>query len=183
MQIGSITPQSRPTRSSSSEPVSRADQAQVRELQSRDQEVRAHEAAHKAAAGDLARGGASFTYEVGPNGVRYAVGGEVSIDTSPVADDPQATLRKASRIRQAALAPATPSGQDRAVAQQAAAMAAEAQAQIAAERNSGTEEESGADATEGREPEQDRSMVENELIAGYRSSDSPPTSSMPALFA
>jgi len=107
------------------------EQRQIDELKSRDREVRAHEAAHKAAAGALARGSASFTYQQGPDGRRYAVGGEVSIDVSPVADDPQATLRKAETIRAAALAPAQPSQQDRSVAAKAGEMAANARAELA----------------------------------------------------
>jgi len=84
-------------------------------LRRRDGEVRAHESAHMAAGGSLVRGGASFTYEVGPDGRTYAVGGEVSIDTSSVPGDPAATMRKMQQVRAAALAPASPSGQDRAV--------------------------------------------------------------------
>jgi hypothetical protein len=109
----------------------------VETLKARDREVRAHEAAHKAAAGGLAKGGANFSYEMGPDGQRYAVGGEVSIDTSPVAGDPEATLRKAETIRAAALAPAQPSGQDRGVAAQASQMAMEARAQITAQDTEG----------------------------------------------
>jgi hypothetical protein len=104
--------------------------AQAREianLKARDQQVRAHEAAHLAAAGGLARGGASYTYERGPDGVAYAVGGEVSIDTSPVPGNPAATLAKAQQVRAAALAPADPSSQDRSVAAAASAMATRAQ--------------------------------------------------------
>ena len=55
----------------------------VRELQQSDAEVRRHEAAHAAAGGEFA-GAPTFTYQTGPDGKRYAVGGEVSIDTSPV---------------------------------------------------------------------------------------------------
>src|SRR5512143_1535278 len=108
----------------------RMDAAQTRELaelKARDQQVRAHEAAHLTAAGGLARGGASYTYERGPDGVAYAVGGEVSIDTSPVPGNPAATLAKAQQIQAAALAPADPSSQDRSVAAAAAAMATQAQ--------------------------------------------------------
>lgn len=96
--------------------LSEQDLKQLEALKARDREVRAHEAAHMAAAGGLARGGASFTYVRGADGVFYAVGGEVSIDISPVAGDPEATLRKAETIRRAALAPANPSSQDRQVA-------------------------------------------------------------------
>ncbi len=50
---------------------------QVQRLKSRDQEVKAHEQAHLSAAGTIAVSGARFTYTTGPNGLRYAVGGEV----------------------------------------------------------------------------------------------------------
>ncbi|MBW2243465.1 MAG: hypothetical protein JRH01_15895 [Deltaproteobacteria bacterium] len=122
---------------------------EVDELSRRDREVRAHEAAHKAAAGSLARGGASFTYENGPDGRRYAVGGEVSIDASPVGDDPAATARKMERVRAAALAPADPSGQDRQVAATAANQAR--QARVAAAREAMGQAGDAPGATIGRE--------------------------------
>ena len=111
-----------------------ADLAKAREiaaLKAIDRQVRAHEAAHLAAAGGLAQGGANFTYTRGPDGKNYAVGGEVAIDTSPVPGDPAATLAKAQQIQAAALAPSDPSPQDHAVAAAAAAMAAQAQAELA----------------------------------------------------
>jgi hypothetical protein len=111
--------------------LSDEEQQEVTELKEEDRKVRAHEQAHLAAAGNLARGGASFEYETGPDGVRYAVGGEVGIDTSPVDGDPQATIQKAQRIRQAALAPADPSAQDRAVAAEADALAIRARQELA----------------------------------------------------
>lgn len=111
--------------------LSKEELAELRELRNRDREVRAHEMAHLAAAGRHSRGGASFTFQVGPDGRRYAVGGEVSIDTSPVNGDPAATLEKARQIQRAALAPAEPSAQDRRIAAQAAAMAAKASAELA----------------------------------------------------
>lgn len=109
-------------------------QRQLQALQSRDREVKAHEAAHMAAAAGLVSGGMSFTYQAGPDGRRYAVGGEVSIDSSPVSGDPQATLDKAQQIVVAALAPAQPSAQDRAVAARATRMAAEARVELAQQR-------------------------------------------------
>jgi hypothetical protein len=105
--------------------------AEVAKLQSRDSDVRAHEQAHMAAGGGLVTSGASYTYEKGPDGRMYAVGGEVGIDTSPVKGDPQATVAKAMHIEAAALAPADPSGQDRSVAAAAAAMASQAAAEAA----------------------------------------------------
>ncbi len=110
--------------------LSEADLKLISELKQRDAEVRAHEAAHLAAAGGIATGGASFDYQQGPDGVRYAIGGEVKIDASAVPGDPAATLRKADTIRRAALAPAEPSGQDQQVAASASAMAAQAQAEL-----------------------------------------------------
>jgi hypothetical protein len=101
------------------------------QLEQRDAEVRRHEQAHIAAGGQYVRGGAHFTYERGPDGRMYAVGGEVSIDVSPEST-PEETIQKAEAIRRAALAPGDPSAQDRAVAAKAAAMEAEARRQMSA---------------------------------------------------
>lgn len=105
---------------------------EVEQLKARDREVRAHEMAHLAAAGGLAMSGATFTYQRGADGVSYAVGGEVKIDTSS-GSTPEDTIRKAQTIRAAALAPAEPSGQDRAVAAQASQMEAQARAEQASQ--------------------------------------------------
>ena len=110
------------------------EQKQVDELKARDAEVKAHEQAHIAAGGSYVRGGASYDYQTGPDGKKYAVGGEVSIDTSPVEGDPQATINKAQVILKAALAPAEPSGQDKAVASQARQMMASARKELMAEK-------------------------------------------------
>jgi hypothetical protein len=112
------------------------EQRTLQQLQARDREVRAHELAHVAAGAGLVHSGASFAYQRGPDGRFYAVGGEVGIDTSAVPGDPLATQRKAEQIIRAALAPAQPSGQDRAVAAQAANMAMEARLQQALEASS-----------------------------------------------
>jgi len=107
---------------------------EVEELQKRDREVRRHEQAHQAAAGQYSRGGPRYEYETGPDGRQYATGGEVSIDTSEVPGDPEATVRKMQTVRRAALAPADPSGQDRRVASKAAQQQARAQAEVAQQR-------------------------------------------------
>jgi hypothetical protein len=106
----------------------------IDKLKARDTEVRQHEAAHLAAAGSDARGGPSYTYQTGPDGRQYAVGGQVSVDTSPVRGDPRATIEKARRVRRAALAPADPSGQDRAVASRAETMETRAQEELSAKQ-------------------------------------------------
>lgn len=108
-----------------------ADLQQIRELSARDREVRAHEQAH-AAVGGAHAGSPSYEYQNGPDGKQYAVGGEVSISTSVISNDPHATLDKAQTIRRAALAPAEPSSQDRAVAAQSSQMIAQAMADISA---------------------------------------------------
>lgn len=107
---------------------------ELEQLKARDREVRAHEMAHLAAAGGLATSGATFTYQRGPDGASYAIGGEVKIDTSS-GNNPEDTIRRAQIIRAAALAPAEPSGQDRAVAAKAAQMEAEARAEQASVDN------------------------------------------------
>ena len=100
-------------------------QRQVQQLKKRDQEVRAHEQAHLSAGADLVQGGASFTFERGPDGKMYAVGGEVKIDTSPE-NEPDQTIRKMQQVKRAALAPGDPSSADRAVAARAGQIEAQA---------------------------------------------------------
>jgi hypothetical protein len=107
--------------------------AMLDQLKSRDLEVRQHEAAHMAAAGGLATSGASFTYQRGPNGVDYAVGGEVSIDTS-LGATPEETIERARTIQAAALAPAAPSDADRAVAASAQQMESQARSELAQQK-------------------------------------------------
>nr|WP_281494867.1 putative metalloprotease CJM1_0395 family protein [Marinobacter sp. S6332] len=112
-----------------------AELKELTELKARDREVRAHEAAHQAAGGQYA-GAMSFSYQRGPDGAQYAVGGEVSIDISPVNGNPQATIEKMRVVRSAAMAPAEPSGQDRAVAAQAMQIMLQAQSELASEGES-----------------------------------------------
>ena len=125
--------------------LSESDERIVDRLQARDRVVRAHEAAHMAAGSGLITHGASFTYETGPDGKRYAVGGEVGIDVSK-GRTPEETLARAERIRVAALAPADPSTQDRQVASQADRMAVEARLEMSAATTS--DEGAGSGATQ-----------------------------------
>ena len=119
--------------------LSDADLRLVAQLQQRDRVVRAHEMAHVAAGAGLLTRGASYTYQTGPDGQRYAIGGEVGIDVSP-GRTPEETLAKAEGVRAAALAPADPSAQDRQVAARAERMAMDARLEIFA----GTASRSGA---------------------------------------
>lgn len=122
------------------ETLSDAEKEQVEKLKARDAEVRAHEAAHKAAAGQYA-GAVSYTYQTGPDGKRYAVGGEVDVDTSPIPGDPEATIAKMQQISAAASAPAEPSSADRQVAAQATQAMNEARAELSQKTMNSTEEE------------------------------------------
>ncbi len=113
--------------SSSSEELTEDDKKVVEELKKRDQEVRTHEQAHVAAGGAHVQGGPTYSFQNGPDGRKYAVGGEVNISTSAVADDPDATIRKMQTVKAAAMAPAQPSGKDRSVASQASQAISQAQ--------------------------------------------------------
>lgn len=132
VQAASATETGNSDSSASSVKLSNEAQATLRQLQATDRKVRAHELAHLAASGGLATGAPSYTYQKGPDGVNYAVGGEVSIDTSP-ARTPEETIAKAATIIAAALAPADPSPQDRAVAAAASQLAQQARAELQAE--------------------------------------------------
>lgn len=107
----------------------------IRDLARRDREVRSHEQAHQTVGGQHA-GSMKLDYTTGPDGRRYAVSGEVPIDLSPVPGNPEATRLKAQQVRQAALAPAEPSNQDRAVAAQATLLALQAQVELRQEERS-----------------------------------------------
>lgn len=108
-------------------------EAMVDELAARDREVRRHEEAHARVGGQYA-GQPSYTFQVGPDGKDYAIGGEVPIDIAPVAGDPEATIAKMAVVKRAALAPAEPSGQDRRVAAMADAQSLAAQAELRAQQ-------------------------------------------------
>lgn len=119
-----------PTNTDTPLELSEDDQHRLSELRARDREVRAHEAAHARVGGEFA-GSPGFSFETGPDGRQYAIAGEVSIDRSPVPGDPEATIAKLEKVIRAALAPASPSDQDRAVAASARADLQAARAEAA----------------------------------------------------
>ncbi len=110
--------------------LTKNEKALVTELKQVDQAVKRHEMAHVVAGGRFILSGANYSYKTGPDGKRYAVSGEVSIDTSPVPGDPQATIDKMQQIRRAALAPADPSPQDRKVASTAMTISTKAMSEL-----------------------------------------------------
>ena len=111
----------------------REEQRLVQALAARDREVHAHESAHVAVGRQYVVSGPSYTYQQGPNGRQYAIGGEVQLDVSAEAEA-NATLNKAEIVRRAALAPVEPSAQDRLVAARATQLAAQARLAIAVEQ-------------------------------------------------
>lgn len=119
------------------------DKKTIEKLKVIEREVRAHENSHIGAGGGLVRGGAVYSYQVGPDGKRYIAGGEVQIDTSPVPDNPHATILKMQQVRRAALAPADPSSQDRTVANEASEKEAEARFELSKKQMENFKNKSG----------------------------------------
>lgn len=120
--------QKRSKETGSTDKLSEDEKRLVQDLRSRDAEVKTHEAAHQAAGGGMT-GAASYTYQQGPDGKMYAIGGEVSISI-PSGSTPQESMRNAQQAIAAAMAPADPSGQDFAVASSAMVMLIKAQQQL-----------------------------------------------------
>jgi hypothetical protein len=117
--------------------LEKAEFKEIQDLKKRDSEVRAHEQAHAAVGGQYA-GAPSYEYENGPDGKRYAVGGEVSIDVS-TESEPEDTISKMQIVRAAALAPAEPSAQDLKVAAEATQKEQSARAEVAQKAVEGDE--------------------------------------------
>lgn len=119
------------------------EEKQVAELKARDAEVKTHEQAHRAAAAGINTSAPSYEYETGPDGQRYAVGGEVNVSIKE-SSDPEETLRDAEIMKAAALAPAEPSSQDLAVARMADGIIQKAQREIADKKTEQTQTEAGS---------------------------------------
>jgi hypothetical protein len=152
--------------------LTEAEEKQVQELKQRDREVRAHEQAHARVGGAYASA-PTYTFQQGPDGKRYAVGGEVQIDTS-TERTPEATIRKMRVVISAALAPAEPSGQDLKVAQQARSQLSEAQAELRQQkleelRGDGTDETSEVSGAENSSASRKNS---SENVAGANEEES-----------
>ena len=118
-------------RSSNPDELSEDEKRLVKDLASRDSEVKAHEAAHQAAGGGMT-GAATYTYQQGPDGKMYAIGGEVSIST-PTSSNPDEAIKNARTVMASAMAAGDPSAQDFAVAASAKVMEMKALAQKAKE--------------------------------------------------
>ncbi|MEM6901659.1 MAG: putative metalloprotease CJM1_0395 family protein [Pseudomonadota bacterium] len=170
-QAGDSTAEDQPTPDNPQD-LTPEEEARVAELKRIDAEVRRHEQAHMNAGGRYA-GQASYTYETGPDGGRYAVAGEVPIDTAPVPDNPEATIDKMEVVIRAALAPAEPSAQDLRVAAGARQTIAASRAELRAEQREEFQAQlAGDDDAEagGLDPNTargaDANDVANQVVAG-----------------
>lgn len=123
-----------------------AELAIINALDTRNKEVTAHEQAHAAVGGQHA-GSPTYSYETGPDGNKYAVEGEVSISTSAIQGDPQATLDKARQVKAAALAPSEPSSQDIKVAAKADQLANQARNDLLQSEKSSSAQNTTASST------------------------------------
>ncbi|MDP3815501.1 putative metalloprotease CJM1_0395 family protein [Pseudomonas sp.] len=156
----------------------RLEQLEIAKLSKRDQEVRAHEQAHAAVGGRYA-GAPSYTFSHGPDGKRYAVGGEVSIDSGPVPNDPEATLRKMEIVLRAALAPAEPSAQDLRIAAQAQVQIAAASAELnELQRSEAAAAREAREARAQAEEEQEKERAEQDKSAEPARQELPPPPSL-----
>ena len=118
--------------STNTDDLSPDEQRLVKDLAARDSEVKAHESAHQASGGGMT-GAASYTYQQGPDGKMYAIGGEVSIST-PAASTPEEAIANARQVMASAMAAGNPSPQDFAVASSARIMEMKAMQQLAKEQ-------------------------------------------------
>ena len=136
------------------------DRRLIAKLAARDREVRAHEQAHASVGGQYA-GAPSYSFQRGPDGVNYAVGGEVSISLSSGGGDPRQSLAAAEQVRRAALAPADPSAQDRRVAAAATVAATQARVELATLAAAESQSEREASADKGDEQSADNGDASN----------------------
>lgn len=156
----------------------------VDELEVRDREVRQHEQAH-ANVGGPHTGAPQLEYTRGPDGRMYATSGEVSVDTSAVANDPGATIEKMRTVIAAALAPVEPSPQDRRVAAKAQALLTDALtelAQLSSESATAAESEKAKESSDavngtaetdsaGSDTNSDRSGENTQILIGADSGE------------
>lgn len=120
----------------SPEQLSEQEKQQVQTLKNRDAEVKAHEQAHLSALGGEG-GAANYSYTTGPDGRRYATGGEVPVSIGESTGGPEQTIAKAQKIARAAMAPAQPSAADQAARAKANQVEAKARQELQEKQTSG----------------------------------------------
>ncbi|CAK7050907.1 MAG: hypothetical protein DELT_01039 [Desulfovibrio sp.] len=112
------------------EELSENDEELLERLKARDAKVRNHEAAHVMASGGQASM-PTYTYQTGPDGKRYAIGGSVDISILSTGDA-ESDARRAKNAYRAAMAVGEPSTQDMQTASKAQSMSAKSMQEAAA---------------------------------------------------
>ncbi len=164
------------------EELSAEEQREVQQLRARDREVRAHEQAHVAASGRIAVSGPRYSYDEGPDGKRYATGGTVNFQVPP-ANSPEEEARLAAQLRRMALAPANPSGTDRAVAAGASAKESQARRETHKQKMEEVSEADQANSTTAGQPgkQSDETGEKNKTADLFSRKLNPADISKPAL--
>jgi hypothetical protein len=136
------------------EDLSAEDKRKLQDLKRKDKEVRRQEQIRRAVAGPVARGGPRYRYVEGPDGKKYAISGEIVLDTyfGDVLSNPEAALKKARRVRRAALS-GNPSARDRQIASKATQVEAKAR-RILAQKKENQEARKEATYTEDGTPQE-----------------------------
>jgi hypothetical protein len=112
------------------------------ELELMNSNVKNHEQSHLNALGPYASSMPLYSSIKGPDGTSYATGASIKVDLSSVPGDPEATLRKAHAIFNAAQAPHSPSSADQNTASLALQLGSLAKKELDLE-NSGISQETG----------------------------------------
>ncbi len=121
-------------KSTNDQKLSKVEQKEVEELERIDSQVRRHELTQKAIAGSYAKESVSFDYVTGPDGKKYAKEGHIKIDTRPIPNNPEATIRKARAIRSVGLTSTNTSSQNRSVSAEIAKIEREARMELKTEQ-------------------------------------------------
>lgn len=108
-------------------------------LEQTELQIRRHVAAHNAVSPQYVSA-PSYSYSPAIDGTRYITSGDVSFETSAIANEPQQTLSKAQLIQRAALAPNDPTPSDFSASQRAQQLAysARLEMQTSGSENIGT---------------------------------------------
>ncbi len=72
---------------------------EIEKIRKNSRNVKRRELVYRAVVGNHVRGAVSFQYEIGPDGMKYAVAGHTAIDTRPIINNPEASIRKAQAIK------------------------------------------------------------------------------------
>jgi len=102
---------------------------QVAELQRMDRDIRSAQQMRLSQGAGVVKSGVQYEFERGPDGALYVIGAKVSIDTSKAAT-PEETIKKMARAKAAANA-GNASIEDRRIAANADAIAADAKQELA----------------------------------------------------